>query len=870
MHSLSEEPSRHDQLREVLEGIRDERITDHGGELLGTLLGKLYPPVLQPSELWPYFDVPSERLIGRFYMFWHELPDACPEDDLPAHLDHLSHSKRRARPEPDLPRPGDLPVRLLARGLQTHGERIDTKRLIEWLRLGLAEWGDLSPQGSDGAAACDQVRQWLESRPEVQKRVIRLALRANDLRNHHPVHVAQHLGQLLYGSSLPADIGDWYLDEALNAEDDRLAEIHVRLFSLALAERPATVDASLSGARRKLASRPKALEALEAGREPHIPKGQLERQTERQCVRASWVKPDEQLIAEMRRQWSRLLENRGSPALLRYNAQKRYEDGGRAALQEALGGNKELIEAAVASIRGAVDRSDLPSADEIARLVRQKRESHFTWPVLVGLSERQPADVLALDDERLRTALALRLVCLGLAQEASWYRRCVEERPGLVSEVLVLLGRTLLHTGETSIPDLHSLVHDHAHQEVARQATLPLLQAFPVRAKAEQLRPLNQLLWSGLKLPDSTALRATIEHKLTSRSMTLNQRTLWFAAGLASDPNSYLPRIEQQITGSKQIARLAEFFSPSFPIAWLREKLDVAAVAFLIRTIGQMFEPIQEEGFITIRTEASDCVRALITGLGASPDWNAATELSSLAANPRLAKWRWLIAQAKKTQRVVQRDASYRPPTPTQVMEALHDGPPASAPDLRELVADRLGRIGNRLRTTHGNLWRHYWNEDSYGRPTEPKPENSCRDALLGILQAALPEGCNVDPERQHAGNRRSDLAVASGDFRLPIEIKKADSRDLWRAAKEQLLAQYTVDPAAGGLGVYVVLWFGPGGVQTSPSGRRPADPDELRRWLVEPLDVEDQRRVVVVVMDVTPPPISQEKNRARASITAP
>ena len=596
IHSLSEEPSRDGQLREVLEAIRDERITDHGGELLGTLLGKLYPPVLQPSELWPYFDVPSERLIGRFYMFWHELPNACPDDDLPAHLDHLSQSKRRTRPEPDLPRPGDLPVRLLARGLQTHGERIDTKRLIEWLRLGLAEWGDLSPQGSDGAAACDQVRQWLESRPEVQKRVVRLVLRANDLRNHHPVYVAHHLGQLLYGASLPADISNWHLDEALNAEDDRLAEIHVRLCSLALAEQPATVDASLSAARRKLASRPKALEALDAGREFHIPRGQLEGQTERQRVQASWVKPDEQLIAEMRRQWSRLLENRGSPALIRYNAQKRYEDGGRTALQEALGGNKELIEAAIASIRGAVDRSDLPSADEIARLVRQKRESHFTWPVLVGLSERQPTDVLALDDERLGTVLALRLVCLGLAQEASWYRRCVEERPGLVSEVLVLLGRTLLHTGETFIPDLHSLVHDHAHQEVARQATLPLLQAFPVRAKAEQLRLLNQLLWSGLKLPNSTALQATIEQKLTSRSMTLNQRTLWLAAGLASDPSSFLPRIEQQIADSTQVARLAEFFSPSYPVAWLREKLDVAAVAFLIGTIGQMFEPIQEEG----------------------------------------------------------------------------------------------------------------------------------------------------------------------------------------------------------------------------------------------------------------------------------
>jgi hypothetical protein len=872
IHGLSAEDSRDVRLRRVLDGIRDGQIEDYGGELLGTLLRELYPRALEPSELWNYFDVPSERLIGRFFVFWQELPTSCPEEHLPAHLDHLSRAGLPERPDSDLPRPTGLPVRFLARGLRAFGADSETSRVVRWLRIGLTQWGELSAQGSEGAAACDEVRQWLESRPEVQKRVIQAALRTTEFRKHHAEQVAHYLRHLLYGSSLPADTGDWHLEEASRAKESRLAEIHVQLFLIALAERPERADMRLSVAHRKLASHPGALGVLKAGLQSQIPEGHLERRIRRQLTQASWAKPDELLMGEMRRQWSRLLENRGSLALLHYIAQKRYEDGGRAALQEALAGNKERIEVAVASLRRAPERTDLPSAEEIVRLLRRKEEIPFVWPVLVGLSERQPADVLALDNWRLRTILALRLVYLGLAQEASWYRRCVEERADLVSDVLLLVGRALLQKGETSIPDLHSLVHDATHQKVARQATLSLLRAFPVRARAEQLRLLDTLLWSALRYSDSAALRATIEQKLTLRSMTPNQRTLWLAAGLASDPELFLPRIEHQITGSKRIARLAEFFSPSYPVPWLREKLDVAALAFLIRTIGQTYEPMQEEGLITIRTEASDCVRSLIARLGASSDPKAAVELISLAENPNLAEWRWLIEQARKTQRVVQRDASYRPPTPAQVLEALHDGPPVSALDLRELVVDRLDRIKDRMGTTPENLWRQYWNEDSHQRPTDPKPEGAGRDSLLVTLQSELPEGCKVRKEVSTAGDGQADLAVDCGDLQLPFEIKKANHRDLWRAARDQLLAKYATDPSTGGLGVYIVLWFGPELelVRTSPTGRRPANPDELRQWLEETLEPADRQRVAVVVLDVIPPPHSREKTQTEKPPAAP
>ena len=147
IHSLADEPTRNDRLRRVLGEIRDGSIEDYGGEKLGTLLRELYPRGIGPTELWEYFDLPSEPLIGRFHRFWDELPDACPDDHLPDHLGYLAESGKARGTDPDLPRPDGLPVRFLARGIEIHGEQVGTARLTAWLRVGLDEWGMLRPRG---------------------------------------------------------------------------------------------------------------------------------------------------------------------------------------------------------------------------------------------------------------------------------------------------------------------------------------------------------------------------------------------------------------------------------------------------------------------------------------------------------------------------------------------------------------------------------------------------------------------------------------------------------------------------------------------------------------------------------------------------
>ena len=85
------------------------------------------------------------------------------------------------------------------------------------------------------------------------------------------------------------------------------------------------------------------------------------------------------------------------------------------------------------------------------------------------------------------------------------------------------------------------------------------------------------------------------------------------------------------------------------------------------------------------------------------------------------------------------------------------------------------------------------------------------------------------------------------------MEIKRDQDPRLWSALRDQLITQYTNDPATGGHGVYLVFWFGDGTVPPPPQGRRPTGPDELRQRLEEQLTELERRRIAVRVIDVSP-----------------
>ena len=79
----------------------------------------------------------------------------------------------------------------------------------------------------------------------------------------------------------------------------------------------------------------------------------------------------------------------------------------------------------------------------------------------------------------------------------------------------------------------------------------------------------------------------------------------------------------------------------------------------------------------------------------------------------------------------------------------------------------------------------------------------------------------DAQPEGRYANDTRADIRVACNDFHVPLEIKRHYHPKLWTAARDQLIAKYTANPATGGYGIYLVLWFGETKAPRTPPSSR-------------------------------------------------
>ena len=858
IRSLQDAQDRVSRLRDRLSELHARSGTVTDIEMVTSLVGALYPADLSASDIWDYFlSDPIFTWPTATIRFCRRLSWSCPDKELPEHLDQLARSINHIQIKLAEPHHREILLRLLARALEAHGEQIETPRLLAWLQVGLDLAGRLPDRMSEPKELIEPIRQWLDGHPLIQKSAIAFALRSDSLRPR----------EFLYWSEPPADIADWHLDQAVLAgvQDPELAKRHLTEFLQAMADRPFGVDSALASARSRLGASSEAVRFLNSGLKSDLREGYLEDAVNRRRLRDNSSSGDSDLLEAVRSNKTSLQENRADAGLLgRIAVEYRApETTDRDRLLAALGGDEDHTDAAIAGIRRAPDREDLLSVEEILQLRLEQRPVPFALPVLLGLAERGAEEVLHLDEARLRAALAFRLACGGFPERPAWYDACLQQRPDLVAEALILFGRRLLQNGDSTLRDLYQFARKDAYAEVAKKATLPLLRAFPPRARVNQLRRLDELLQSGLRHfgadSERVALRTVIESKAHRKSCTHTARARWLAAGLVLDPESFIPAISKEVERSQaRIHSFAKFFGPfgAEPLPWFFERVSCRAIEFLILTLGPAYEP-----YVPGMGDKSDVgvswfIWKLIRRLAEFPDEDATEKLLDLASDQRLSKWSRELEYARE----IHRDANYRASTPGQVIEVLRDGPPAGAVDLQALVVDRLERIAAEVRATDANLWRQFWNEDAKTpmKPTEPKREDACRDALLPLLRGRLPAGCNAEKEVQCAGDKRADLQISCGEWKVPVEIKKTSHQKLWQAVREQLLADYTLDPATEGLGIYLVLWFGleekkEKKMPLSPDRKRPKAPEKLQEWLLAALTPEERRRAAVLVMDVTP-----------------
>ena len=856
-------------LKRLLSELHAGTVPDANRELRGIVLTKLYPREVPPSAVWTYFAATEgPARLGSWRSFWFQrIAEESTDTEAAELLDGLARKVSAAGTTPEL-HEGERKIarRLLARVLYFCGDAVSIERLYGWLRTGVA--GVLDDQWKHDGSVRD-IGRWLEQRPEVQKAVLLDGLRHCATGKDFP-RQASEVRCCLYDARRPPGYGLWCLRQAVTMADSKLQVAQRLLWEAFRVYRDGEGVEDLS--RDVLTAQVRQSEKLRPVWDLFSRLLTSPHEAEERRIRAEGRQQgDDEWLAQVRSEKSALNENRGAPPLLFQMACTYFgvdstlgAAKGASGVAQLLRGDQDLTRAALAGLRGAMDRPDIPEIDAILDLRSENRMHFLAWPYLASLAELEresPEDVATRDEDRMRKALAFYFCYRVPDHSPKWYGRLLDERPELVADVLAAVAANGFRGDGSDSPVLWMLAHDRAHTRVARLASLRLLACFPTRCTSMQLRSLDLLLRASLQHAGTTQLLDLVDRRLRRRSLNDSQRVRWLACGALLATSRYDSRLRDFTEGrERRVRHLMEFLFGEDGVSTWHPPWDKRGLAVFIRLLAPYSDPDggSDAGIETLAMSATRHVTRMIGKLAALPDEDVSEALEGMAGDATLLHWRPALLQAMDDQRVVRRDAAFRHPGLDAVCRTLDGGPPANAADLAALTVDRLDEIARVIRNDNANGWRPFWNEDERRRPKAPKHEESCRDALLKDLRHWLPGDVDVQPEGRYANDKRADLRLACRDFQIPVEIKKNGHPRLWSALHDQLISQYARDPATNGCGIYLVLWFGEiDGCRTPPPAKdkRPPSPDALRQRIQGQLTPEEARKISVCVIDVSAPP---------------
>ena len=891
-----------DELKMLLADVDAGRILDSQDDLLGCLLSELYPECLSVAEVMQYLRVPKvASLWGIYELFWTTMIlEKSSSAQLSEFLDefvvlHDQQIKNQASWRWINNRKSVFLVLLRSFLDRSHNE-LDPNRLFDWLEIAMRD-GDKYPTLGNSEDDTKHIHIWLRQHPDMQKALFAIGLQrclespecirsdGYDSCMAEVEHRFLFLGQ-------PPDFGNWCLEHAMATSIPITAKYLIKFVANVLNNPHSTESLTREMVKRRISGNRELLDVF-LKQPDHFTEQDLQEKSVRQVAEIrehprelEWKNRKRQRQEEWRDrvkpQEEALCNNTAQPVLLHQLARAYLGgyseirgDTPRDRLQDLLGGDEKLIDAVLEGLRGSIRRDDLPTDVEVIRLGVENRVHYLSFSFMAGLDElcaSDPASETSLNDDQVRLALAIHYnvpIWSSSRNQAdeppAWFPPLLQSRPEVVSDILVRTARTRLHNGSDFTSGLYMLAHDQGHTAVARLSMLSLLKAFPVRCTERQLSSLHYLLQAACLHCETEQLVEVIEKKLVQRSMNVAQHVCWLATGLLAAPNAYVESLESYVDGNeRRVRRLVEFIARRYDRPHMRnQRLDVAALSFLIRVLGASYRPhyfdsdTEEGGWVTPSMDAADAIKEYIDALASVPSAAASQALKQLGVNEDLRPWRSSLTDATYRHNLIRREAEFQHFDVEQIVKVLDNCEPTNAADLAALTFDKFAEIAKNIRDSNTSDWLQFWNVDSYNRAKHPKPEEACRDALLLNLKLRLElQGIDAQPEGQYADNKRADIRVAYGNFNVPVEIKKSCHRDLWSAIKKQLIAKYTRDPGAEGYGIYLVLWFGnTDHCRPTPSaGPLPKNASELNQQLSDTLTADEKLKISISVIDVSEP----------------
>ena len=862
-----------DVLLELLADIDAGKLEEPGGDLLGILLKALYPREITIAEALKYLRSPkSWTFIDQFLDFWtNHVPAESTDEQRAELLDTIAADFESFRSimigESSLHSiMGQLPAELLKFRLRGSTDDIPIEHLWVWLLL--ASQPDLRVLDQIGGAISVELERNEDRLKELITYGVEWCASTED-----PVSCRRSLVRALF-SARPVEFGRWCVDRTLSATTELTAAIYIDLYvdhhvNQSLLDLFA-VDLTREQFRERLLPNP-AVVALFDKRvnllgHPHdectyVFLTALLPDTEAQ-IKCQGVIEAESAQLQAGHGSQRLLD-RAAQAYFGHNVDAVGESPGDR-IGWLVGSRIDLAAHLRSGLLGVLDRDDLPKPSDILARNGTDPMPPLTFPFMAALYELDRSgqlEVSGMSDRAvdlavtvLHTVPADRLTTdphdFFRNFRPQWLSQLLQDRPRPIADALERAIRTRLAMGGLPASECRALA-EQDYQSVAALACPSLLRTFPTNSGGEYPKVLGWLLTAALKRCDRKQLERTIRHRLENEEVPEAQRIHWTAAGFLVAPRRYGRELQRLGNQPGRLRSLLDFLGRLELPRDLATKSDFNQLRLLTAITRGATEdtPVAEVGW--------PLTYWLLWRLSWFQTQEAANLLEELRDSPAFARWDTEIALAMEYQLARRRDAEFRYCGIEQVSKTLENGRPANARDLAALVVTEVEGLSRQIRDGSASYWKHFWNVDRYNRATCPRPEESCRDAILFDLQPKLARlGVDVQPEGTYADDNRSDIRVAFDSFNVPVEIKRACHRDLWTSIRNQLLVKYARDPGASGFGIYLVLWFGQDSrcKPTALESWSPVDADELESGLTKHLSESERSRISVCVINVSKP----------------
>ncbi len=829
-----------------------------------TLLMHLVPTSLSALDALRFLKEPAHKNVDtRFDYFWgYCFAELIPDCDLIVAIEQIATHHTAPPNRASNSTVAKLLSALAFKAVERFGIEVEISLFAKWLKI-VVQGNSVERLNLIGQ---QDLNKWLKKHPERYKQYLEHSF-DQAAGSPSPLNAFNPLTDLLRFFDRPNDLGLWHFQQIDKTHNEQLAKHHfseaftfARLgrnadgLSLQMIEQWAIKNDKQSWL---LDCAPMVPSKWEIDQAPHI-QAKDSKAVSNKVIRSTTMteslraiadgSADLRVMRELAMVWlGKLRETHGENAFERFrNYYFSYED---------------IFRAAEIGLPAYMLRIDLPSQQEITNEALKGKGYLIAPACLVGieiLTKNNPNSVAQLDAELIKKLLCFKFAYSPL-NGAKWVDALAQTAPDIFSEAFTSYATAFLKHKKTFFSYIYQLEKYPKFEQVARLSVPQLLGNFPTRSSADQLGTLDSLIKSALRyrMPELSVL---ITRKLKLKTLDQKQRLYWLLAGTLEGTEQHLQDLLVSIGNDyKKANRVAAFL-------YVESKYDAYLDSINhIRLLGKLIE-IQGSRSIIVPSSVAfekrldepvtDLVLNLINRLTKLNTTESLAEIARLLSLSSLSNMKTDLQAAQLKLQHIVRSQERKLATLSEVIQVVNNRAPRDIADLLALTVSSLDEIAHDIRTSNQNLYRNFWNEDSHGKPVGHKPENSCRDFLLPLLESKLSAfDHSLQPEASKVASRRVDIEVRHGnEMMLPIEIKGDWNDEVWTSITEQLIP-YASPHQTNGHAIYLVLWCGGDGQTTvRDGGKKAKTPAELQARLEKLVPASHLNTIVVRVLDISWP----------------